>query len=56
MFVSLSVSFQAATFVINIFTNHIVPLKAPGTIAQMETILTKSLSVSSLRGTLASDA
>ena len=39
-------------FVINIFTNHIV---APSTIATMAEMLTKSLSVSSLRRTIASD-
>ena len=39
-------------FVINIFTNHIV---APSAIATMAEMLTKSLSVSSLRRTIASD-
>ena len=39
-------------FVINIFTNHIV---APSRIATMAEMLTKSLSVSSLRRTIASD-
>ena len=39
-------------FVINIFTNHIV---ATSRIATMAEMLTKSLSVSSLRRTIASD-
>ena len=39
-------------FVINIFTNHIV---APSTIAAMAEMLTKSLSVSFLLRTIASD-